>query len=114
MEKDFEELKKLEEQAFKDVQVAASNYELGSKDFLNAMANVDAKISSHLKPSFQGFCKAIKDSQSEVTTRKTSSKTSSADDKEYYSEKGSEKSGSEVLVEPTVMSNSENGDSNEP
>jgi len=53
------ELQAIETEVHAELSKAAKMYETSTKDFLKAMANLDVKISSHLKPCFQGYSKAL-------------------------------------------------------
>jgi len=60
------ELQAIEKEVHAELSKAAQNYETSTKDFLKSMANLDVKISSHLKPCFQGYSKALSEVESDI------------------------------------------------
>lgn len=58
-EYDLNELEEMGKTLHQEVLDSGSDYELCMKDFLKAMANIDVKMSGHIKSSFEGFAKGI-------------------------------------------------------
>jgi len=83
----LKELKAQESVTYENLQNSSANYELATKDFLKTMTNIDVKIATHLKPSFEGYGKAMQEVFKHQAQREELS----------TSERNSE-SGSEVLV----------------
>merc|ERR1712107_136094 len=62
------QLQAQEQECHEELSRAAENYETSTKDFLKAMANIDVKISSHLKPCMQGYAKALGEVEEDIAS----------------------------------------------